>query len=170
MRYKYFLLMLVFPITAFGFELKSSAFKNNEFIPSKFSCDGEDLSVDLSWTNAPENTKSFAIICEDPDAPAGTWIHWIIFNIPKDITNLAQGLPKLRKLENQIYQGRNDFGEFGYGGPCPPPNKVHRYFFKIYALDILIENPEKIITKSDLISAISSHIIAEAELVGLYKR
>ncbi|MCM8787286.1 MAG: YbhB/YbcL family Raf kinase inhibitor-like protein [Candidatus Omnitrophica bacterium] len=167
--------LLFFPVTfflifnAFGFKLKSSAFNHNQLIPSKYTCDGKDLSVPLSWSNPPENTVSFAIICEDPDAPGGNWIHWIIFNIPKNMEKLDEGLPTVRKLENGIYQGKNDFGKFGYGGPCPPAGKYHHYVFRIYALNKIISNCDDILTKDDLIREMEGHILEESELIGLYK-
>ncbi|MCM8819902.1 MAG: YbhB/YbcL family Raf kinase inhibitor-like protein [Candidatus Omnitrophica bacterium] len=166
-----FFLQLTFFLTfnAFGFELKSSAFSYNQQIPSKYTCDGEDVSVPLSWSNPPKNTESFAIICEDPDAPLGSWIHWVIFNIPKGVEKLDEAIPTTRKLENGIYQGKNDFGKFGYGGPCPPAGKYHRYIFRIYALDKVISNCDSILTKDELIKEIKGHILAEAEIVGLYK-
>ncbi len=150
-------------------EIKSSAFQNGGQIPQKYTCDGEDISPELSWTGAPSGTKSFALISDDPDAPGKTWVHWVIFDIPASLTNLAEAVSKTAVLENGAKQGTTDFGTVGYGGPCPPPGKPHRYFFKLYALDQLLDlEPE--ITKNDLLTSIKSHVLDQAELVGLYGR
>jgi len=157
-----------------GFELKSNSFKNEQFLDKKFTCEGEDISPDLFWINAPEGVKSFALICEDPDAPrAEAWVHWIIFNISSNRTslreNIAKGPNSHEYLETDSpIQGTNDFSKIGYGGPCPPAGKPHRYFFKLYALDEKVPLKSGA-TKEQLLAAIENHIIAKAELIGLYQ-
>ncbi len=145
----------------------SSAFEHNGIIPAKYTCDGENISPDLKWENYPQNTKSFVIIADDPDAPMGTWVHWVVYNIPAKITHLKEAFPKKEVFEN-ITQGITDFRKIGYGGPCPPSG-THRYFFKIYALDIdLNEKPG--LTKDKILKIIEGHIIGYGELIGKYKR
>lgn len=148
--------------------LKSPAFKNGDLIPSKYTCDGLDISPPLDWESIPEGTKSFAIIADDPDAPMGTWVHWVIFNIPPDEKGLPEGVPTERELSNGARQGTNDFRRIGYGGPCPPGG-THRYFFKIYALDTLLDLKPGA-TKPQLLSAMKGHIIGQGELMGRYRR
>ena len=118
-----------------SFEISSTAFPDGGMIPKKFTCDGADVSPPLSWTPAPAGTQSFALIMDDPDAPAGTWVHWVIYNLPADTRELPEGVEKQKQLASRAIQGRNDFRRIGYGGPCPPPGKPHRYYFKLYALD-----------------------------------
>ncbi|MFZ5801133.1 MAG: YbhB/YbcL family Raf kinase inhibitor-like protein [Candidatus Omnitrophota bacterium] len=151
-------------------EIKSPAFAENEVIPKKYTCQGEDISPQLEWDAAPVGTKSFALICDDPDAPAGTWTHWTLFNIPADKNGLEEGFGITRKeFADGIRQGQTDFGGVGYHGPCPPPGKFHRYFFKLYALDILLELPAGV-ARENLEVAIQGHILAEAQVMGRYKR
>lgn len=150
-------------------ELKTSAFTPGGDIPKKFTCDGPDLSPGLSWSEAPSNTQSIALVMDDPDAPSGTWVHWVVYDLPPAVRALPEGLPQDGDLKVGGRQGRNDFRRTGYGGPCPPPGKPHRYFFKLYALDIKTNlNPGA--TKADLDRAIQGHILAQAELMGRYKR
>lgn len=149
-------------------ELVSPAFKMNGVIPQKYTCDGQDISPPLNWKDAPQQTKSFALISDDPDAPVGTWVHWVIYNIPATQTQLPEGVAKKYKLEGGIIQGINDFGKYGYGGPCPPGG-THRYFFKLYALDTLLPQKENV-RKKDLLEMMKGHIIAEATLIGKYSR
>lgn len=149
-------------------KLTSKVFKQEETIPKKYTCDGKDVSPPLRWENAPDNTKSFALIFDDPDAPAGTWVHWVIFNMPADVDSLAENVTPSKELANGARQGINDFHKYGYGGPCPP-GEEHRYFFKLYALDKKL-NLQSGATKSELINAMEGHIIARAELIGLYAR
>ena len=137
-------------------------------IPGKYTCDGMDISPPLTWTSGPEGTKTFALICDDPDAPRGTWVHWVLFNLPADIIELHENVPPERELENGAKQGMNDFRKIGYGGPCPPGG-THRYFFKFYALDTEI-NLEAGATKSELLKAMEDHILAEGQLMGRYER
>lgn len=151
-----------------AFEIKSSAFKNNEMIPPVYTCDGKDISPPLSWNDAPAGTKSFALINDDPDAPVGTWDHWLIYSIPAGTHELAENMPKDAQLKNGAKQGKNGWGKTGYGGPCPPSG-VHRYFFKLYALDAELSLPAGA-TKQQVESAMKGHILAEAQLIGKYTR
>ena len=124
-------------------EIKSSAFQNGGMIPSKYTCDGEDISLPLSWNGVPAETQSLALVSDDPDAPVGTWVHWVIYNIPAKAPALPQGTPKEPRIADGTLQGINDFGRVGYGGPCPPPGLPHRYFFRIYALDAQLALPPR---------------------------
>lgn len=146
----------------------SSAFVEGGMIPKQHTCDGEDISPDLKWTGAPAATKSFALICDDPDAPVGNWVHWVLFNIPADATALAAAAPPEAALTNGARNGKNDFRRLGYGGPCPPGG-THRYFFKIYALDTRLDL-ESGCTKAQLEAAMKGRILAEGQLMGRYKR
>lgn len=150
-------------------ELRSSAFQSNAGIPQKYTCDGTDLSPPLRWENPPAGTKSFALIADDPDAPVGTWVHWIIYDLPATTQELREGTPVTETLANGAKQGINDFRKAGYGGPCPPPGPAHRYFFKLYALD-KETNLKPRATKQHLLDVIKGHILAEAQLMGRYKR
>ena len=116
-------------------KISSDGFAANETIPKKFTCDGPDASPKLNWSEPPATTQSFALIMDDPDAPVGTWVHWVLFDLPAETRELAEGVAKQEQLAGGARQGRNDFGKIGYGGPCPPAGNVHRYFFKLYALD-----------------------------------
>ncbi|OGT49488.1 MAG: hypothetical protein A3E82_04605 [Gammaproteobacteria bacterium RIFCSPHIGHO2_12_FULL_38_11] len=146
-------------------KLTSNAFLNGEFIPTQYTCDGNDLSPQLHWTGEPENTKSFVLIVDDPDAPMGNWDHWLLFNIPSDINQLKEAFSK---LPSGTKEGKNSWEKTGYGGPCPPSN-IHRYFFKLYALDTLL-SLENGATKDQLIQAMQGHVLAQAELMGRYER
>ena len=154
---------------AMAFQLQSSAFKPGAEIPQKFTCQGSDISPALSWSGAPAGTKSFALIADDPDAPAGTWVHWVIYDLPSSATQLAESVTKTEKTQGGGTQGTNDFKKVGYGGPCPPPGNAHRYFFKLYALDTAL-NLKPGASKADLEKAMKGHTLAHAELVGTYKR
>ena len=146
----------------------SIVFQEGGTIPLKYTCDGEDISPPLAWSSAPEGTKSFALISDDPDAPMGTWVHWVIFNIPANATELHERIPPEGVLHNGAKQGMNDFRRIGYGGPCPPGGK-HRYFFKLYALDTEIDILVGA-SKHELLRAMEGHILAEGELMGTYIR
>ncbi len=148
--------------------ISSNSFKNNERIPAKYTCQGDETSPPLHWDNIPKNTKSIAIICDDPDAPAGTWIHWIIFNIPPKMNELTENFPHESIMDNGIKQGLNSSNFVGYQGPCPPSGE-HRYFFKIYALDIILDIGYNI-HKEDLLSVIETHILGYGEMIGLYEK
>jgi Raf kinase inhibitor-like YbhB/YbcL family protein len=152
-----------------SFTLKSTAFPNGGVIPKKYTCDGADLSPALSWDDAPAGTQSLALIVDDPDAPMGTWTHWLIWNIPAKATLLPEDTPKMNLLDNGARQGGNDFRRIGYGGPCPPPGKPHRYFFKLYALDARLEVKAGAV-RSELEPALQPHILAQAQWMGTYGR
>ncbi len=149
-------------------KIKSPAFVPGGKIPGKYTCDGMDISPPLVCTSGPEKTKTFALICDDPDAPRYTWVHWVLFNLPADIIELRENVPPARELESGAKQGMNDFRKIGYGGPCPPGG-THRYYFKLYALDTEI-NLEAGATKSELVKAMEGHILAEGQLMGRYER
>jgi len=150
-------------------QVSSPAFAEGDRIPVKHTADGDDVSPELRWSGAPPNTKSFALVCEDPDAPRGNWTHWVLFNIPADKTNLAEGVSKEKELPDGARQGKNDFGKIGYGGPSPPKGKPHRYFFKLYALDTKLDLPAGA-TRQQVLDAIKGHVLAEGQLMGLYGR
>ena len=149
--------------------LESSAFPQGGSIPKQYTCDGADVSPPLSWREPPSGTVSFALICDDPDAPGGTWVHWVVYDIPGKIQKLAEGVPGKPKLPDGTQQGKNDFKKLGYGGPCPPQGKAHRYYFRLYALDA---TPGLVpgLTKFACLKAIEGHILAKAELMGTYAR
>jgi Raf kinase inhibitor-like YbhB/YbcL family protein len=151
-----------------GMEISSTAFAHEGMIPEKYTCDGPDISPPLAWRGIPEGTASLALICDDPDAPVGTWVHWVVYDMPPDLAGLDEDLPPDETLENGARQGLTDFRRTGYGGPCPPGG-THRYFFKLYALDkVLNLEPGK--TKEQLLEAMEGHILAESRLMGKYKR
>ena len=150
-------------------QITSTDFGPNGVIPKKYTCDGEDVSVPLRWSESPTGTKSFALISDDPDAPVGTWVHWVLYDLPPETRELEEGLPKTDALPNGGKQGMTDFGRVGYGGPCPPPGSFHRYFFKLYALDTKLNLPPKQ-TKGQLLKAMEGHILAQGELIGRHKR
>lgn len=152
-----------------NFQIISSAFVQGGMIPQKYTADGEDVSPPLSWSSAPAGTKSFTITCEDPDASGtggGAFFHWIIFNIPANITQLREGITNERTLDNAAKQGTNDMGTIGYKGPSPPSG-THRYAFKIYALDTIL-NLEPGATKQQVNSAMQGHILGQAQITGKY--
>lgn len=148
---------------AAALSVSSSVFKDGQNIPREFTGEGRDVSPPLTWNGAPATTKSFALICDDPDAPGGTWVHWVLFNIPATTTSLpaAKGVG---------VEGNNSWPTLGYKGPMPPPGSgPHRYFFKIYALDSLLTLSSGA-TKAQLLQAIQGHILAQGQLIGRYKR
>ncbi|MFN6470261.1 MAG: YbhB/YbcL family Raf kinase inhibitor-like protein [Nostoc sp. SerVER01] len=149
-------------------KLESSAFNANELIPAKYTCDGKDISPPLLWDKIPTETQSIALIVDDPDAPGRTFVHWVIYDIPNTICQLPENIPSVKTLPNGGVQGKNDFGKFGYGGPCPPSG-IHRYFFKVYALDKSLGLAEGA-TKNQILAAMEGHVLATAELIGRYKR
>ncbi len=154
--------------TKMKFQITSSAFKHGEPIPSKYTCDGINISPPLKWEGVPEGTKSLALICDDPDAPAGDWVHWVVYFIPPNATQLKEGILKSKEPADGIKQGTTDFRSVGYGGPCPPSG-THRYFFKLYALDTVLALNSSA-TKKMLLDAMKNHIIEKTELMGTYKR
>ncbi|MFZ0481338.1 MAG: YbhB/YbcL family Raf kinase inhibitor-like protein [Terriglobales bacterium] len=155
--------------SAMSFTLRSPDFTDNADIPKQFTCSGEDRSPALEWSGAPAGTKSFALIVDDPDAPAGVWVHWVIFSIPSSAHSLRGGIEKKDQLADGTHQGRNDFDKVGYNGPCPPPGKPHRYFFKLYALDGALALGAGA-TKADVERAMQGHILGHAEWVGRFGR
>lgn len=151
-----------------AFELTSSAFSQGSAIPTRYSCDGEDVSPPLRWSEPPAEAEALALIMDDPDAPAGTWDHWILFNLPAGAGELAEGIEAVETREDGSVHGANSWGRLGYGGPCPPGG-THRYFFKLYALDQPIElGPGT--SKGGLLSAMEGHILEQVELMGTYER
>ena len=149
-------------------KLTSAAFKESQTIPRAYTCDGANVSPPLEWSGVPKTAKTIAIICDDPDAPAGTWVHWVLFNLPADKIGLVENTPTTENLSGGGMQGTNDFKKIGYGGPCPPSG-THRYFFKLYAFDG--ELPLKAgATKADLLKAMEGHIIGQGQLMGTYSR
>jgi len=148
--------------------LTSPAFDEGGMIPGKYTCDGRDISPPLTWESPPEGTQSFALICDDPDAPAGTWVHWVYYDIPASIRGLPKNVPTRREPDSGGKQGINDFRRIGYGGPCPPGG-THRYFFRLYALDALLNlNPG--LTKRELLREMEGHILDRAIFMGKYTR
>ncbi|HEV2247164.1 MAG TPA: YbhB/YbcL family Raf kinase inhibitor-like protein [Terriglobia bacterium] len=152
-----------------GFRIESAAFKQGAFIPSRFSCSGENLSPPLKWMDPPPGARSFALIVDDPDAPGGVWTHWVVFNLPAQTRALDENAPKQDKLSNGALQGLNSFESVGYGGPCPPPGKAHRYFFRLYALDTVLTLQPRA-PREDVAPALKGHTLGETELMGLFKR
>lgn len=152
-----------------GFWLTSQAFDQGEVIPSRYTCDGENVSPGLEWGNIPEQTQSFALIMDDPDAPGGTWLHWLLYDLPIGVEEIKENMPKNEQLENGAKQSGNDFHRIGYGGPCPPKGPAHRYFFRLYALNCRLDLKGKI-SREELENAMKGHIIEIAELMGLYSR
>ncbi len=149
-------------------KLTSSAFEPNQLIPSQYTCDGEDISPPLDWDDPPEGTESLALICDDPDAPGKTWVHWIVYNLPNVAHSLPENVSSSISPLSESVQGKNDFKQVKYGGPCPPSG-THRYFFKLYALDSKL-NLESGATKAQVEAAMTGHILGKAQLIGLYSR
>ena len=149
-------------------QVSSPVFESDGMIPSKYTCDGADISPPLQWDSVPEGTKSVALISDDPDAPMGTWTHWTLYNFAADKTELAEDIAHDETLPDGSRQGLTDFGETGYGGPCPPSG-THRYYFRIYALDKKID-VSTVIDKKGLLKEMEGHIIAQGQLMGKYKR
>jgi Raf kinase inhibitor-like YbhB/YbcL family protein len=149
--------------------ISSGAFQHGANIPARYTCDGENVSPALSWSQPPAETESFALISDDPDAPAGTFVHWTIFNIRADKRGLEEGIPKSEVLSDGSIQGITSYNKPGYRGPCPPPGRPHRYFFKLYALDTTLDLTASA-TKEDVEDAMDGHILAKGELMGMYGR
>jgi Raf kinase inhibitor-like YbhB/YbcL family protein len=148
--------------------LSSTAFEDGGPIPSLYTCEGDDISPALQWAGAPVIARSYAMICEDPDAPRGTWIHWVLYNIPADAVELTKAVPTLPELPSGARHGRNTAGDMAYAGPCPPPGNPHRYFFRLYALGISLNLPPGA-TKAELEQAMAQHILAQGTLMGTYQ-
>ncbi len=170
------ILLISWQFTSFAKEghkmnLSASAFKQQAEIPKEYTCDDIGISPALTFSNSPKETKSFALICDDPDAPAGVWVHWVLYNLPPQTNHLAEALPTNEDLADGSRQGTNDFGRIGYAGPCPPQGRgPHRYFFKLYALDTMFSLKGKTGDKKTLLNAMQGHILAEAQLMGTYER
>jgi Raf kinase inhibitor-like YbhB/YbcL family protein len=151
--------------------LTSPAFRDGAAIPAQHTCDGADVSPQLAWEGAPPGTAAFALIVDDPDAPAGTWVHWVLYNLAGNLAALPEDVPKKDqpKQLGGALQGKNDFRRVGYGGPCPPPGRPHRYFFKLYALNAALPLRAGA-TKQEVERAMAGHVIGEARLIGTYAR
>jgi len=173
-EYYFLILYTTLSITAYeaimAFSLSSTAFKDGTAIPIQHTCDGADVSPPLAWSSAPAGTRTFALIADDPDAPAGTWVHWVLYNLPAAVSDLPEDIAKVESLDlGGARQGRNDFRRPGYGGPCPPPGPAHRYFFRLYALDASLTLKAGA-QKKDLEAAMQGHVLGTAQLVGSYAR
>lgn len=157
------------PGAALAFELTSGAFAPNAPIPALHTCDGADLSPPLAWTAPPPGTQRFALVCDDPDAPAGTWVHWVVFDLPASARQLPQGVASTPILGDGSRQGKNDFKRSGYGGPCPPRGAAHRYVFRLYALDAAL-GLDAGATRAAVEKAMTGHVLGQAQLIGRYAR
>ncbi len=155
--------------TPVAFPLTSEAFKDGADIPARFTCDGDNASPQLTWSDLPLDTKSLALIADDPDAPSGTFNHWVLFNLPSYSKGLTDDVPKTDKLDSGALQGRNSFGQIGYSGPCPPFGSVHHYHFQLYALDSNLDLKAGA-TKAQVLAKMEGHVVGRAELIGLFKR
>lgn len=149
--------------------LSSTAFAHGQPIPDEYTCEGADISPPLKWLGVPAEAKSLAIVCDDPDAPSGTWTHWILYGLPADVKSLPAGVRPVAKPPTGGRQAKNSFGRIGYGGPCPPAGRAHRYFFRIYALDGNISVPATV-SLQELDRAMQGHILASGKLMGIYRR
>jgi Raf kinase inhibitor-like YbhB/YbcL family protein len=153
-----------------AFTLTSTAFKDSAAIPVKHTCDGVDASPQLAWSDAPAGTRAFALIADDPDAPAASWVHWVVYNLPAAVSELPENVAKVEALDlGGARQGRNDFRRPGYGGPCPPPGPAHRYFFTLYALDAPLQLKAGA-QKKDVEAAMEGHVLGTTQLMGTYAR
>jgi Raf kinase inhibitor-like YbhB/YbcL family protein len=151
-----------------SFQISSPEFKEGQPIPRKFSCDGLDTSPQLNWKDAPAGTSSFTLIANDPDAPAGDWVHWVLYNIPVEASKLSEGVPAEKEFQDGTMQGRNSWHQIRYGGPCPPGG-THRYYFTLYALDCRLKL-EAGAERREVLFAMQGHILAQAKLMGTYTR
>jgi Raf kinase inhibitor-like YbhB/YbcL family protein len=154
--------------TAMSLEMESPTFQEGKPIPSRFTCDGEDISPELGWSSPPAGTRTFALIMDDPDAPVGTWDHWVLYDLPSATRSLPEGVPEGDSIAGGGAHGKNSWGRRDYGGPCPPGG-THRYFFKLYALDVALGLPPGA-DKKELLGAMKGHILAEGQLMGTYAR
>ncbi len=150
-------------------QISSSAFSEGGAIPKSYTCDGEGLSPALSWTGVPSGTQSLALIADDPDAPSGTFVHWVLYDIPGDLASLPGGVAKTGTVQGVGIQGTNSARKTGYMGPCPPRGNPHRYFFKLYALDAKL-NLKEGASKADVENAMKGHILAQGQVMGKYGR
>jgi Raf kinase inhibitor-like YbhB/YbcL family protein len=149
--------------------VSSPAFQEGGKIPTKYTCEGQDVSPALTWGEPPAETRSFVLIVDDPDAPSGVFTHWVLFNLPVGSRELPEAVPTQAQLPNGSLQGKNDFGRIGYGGPCPPPGRPHRYQFTLYALDQPLDLKAGA-SKKQVIGAMQGHILAQGQLTGTYQR
>ena len=152
-----------------GIELPSKAFDDHAFIARRYALEGENVSPPLRWEGAPPGVESWALVVEDPDAPAKTWAHWLLYDLPAGTRGLEEGVPPAAELENGARHGRTDFGGPGYGGPSPPPGAPHRYVFRLYALDRVLGAPPGL-TRSRLFDEMQGHVLARGQLTGTYAR
>lgn len=150
-------------------QIETDAFESDGTIPQRYTCDGQDLSPSLSWSEPPAGTQSLLLICDDPDAPGGTWNHWVLFNIPATARSLPEGIPADPLVEGAGTHGANSWRHLGYGGPCPPKGSEHRYQFQLYALDIIL-GLEPGASENEVARAMKDHVLAEGQLVGRYSR
>jgi Raf kinase inhibitor-like YbhB/YbcL family protein len=150
-------------------QLTSTAFADGAPIPAKHTCDAKDISPPLKWSGVPSGAKSLVLLADDPDAPVGTWVHWVLYDLPPGMSELPEDLPKGQYIPGGAKQGLNDFKRLGYGGPCPPPGKGHRYFFKLYALDTTLELKPGA-TKQQVERAMEKHVLAQCQWMGTYQR
>lgn len=152
-----------------GITVTSTAFSAGGPIPVKFTALGDNVSPDLAWRDAPATLKSYALICDDPDAPAGTWVHWTMWNIPPSTTSLPQGVPSDETLADGAVQGVTSSGHSGYEGPIPPRGNAHHYYFRVYALDTMLHLPPSA-TRAELDAAMRGHVLSQGQLMGTYQR
>ncbi len=164
-----FLTALLISFNLFALEITSDVFESKGYIPDRYTCDGKNFSPLLSWSEVPENAKSLVLISDDPDAPFKLWVHWLLFNIPVDLSELKEGISQEELGSLGIISGVNDSGQTAYQGPCPPEGKAHSYSFKLYALDSELALEEGA-TKKEIVENMQGHIISETKIVGLYQR
>ena len=158
------------PVCAWAMEIYSTGFQDGDRLSSRYTCDSDDTSPELKWRNLPDGAKSLALICEDIDSPGQVWSHWVIFNIPASDVGIGADFPRLPQTPGGAIQGLNDYGRIGYSGPCPPPDGgPHRYFFKLYALDINLPLDNNAV-RQDVLKAIDGHVLAYAQTFGTYSR
>jgi Raf kinase inhibitor-like YbhB/YbcL family protein len=163
-----FILVSGLSFSAQGLELKSPALTSGSMVPSLYTCQGKNVSPPLAWSGAPAGTKSFVLICDDPDAPLVTWVHWVYYNIPASMTSIPEALSKIENPAPGGIQGKNSFGDFGYSGPCPLWGN-HRYFFKLYALDTALNLPSGA-KKKEVLKAMDKHVLGQTELMVKFKK
>jgi len=150
-------------------QLASTAFTEGAPIPGKYTCDDKNVSPPLKWSGIPPGAKALVLIADDPDAPSGTWVHWVLYDLPATASELAEDVPKSQYVAAGAKQGLNDFRHLGYGGPCPPPGKPHRYCFKLYALDAPLDLKPGV-TKKEVERVMGQHLLGQAQLIGTYQR
>jgi Raf kinase inhibitor-like YbhB/YbcL family protein len=156
------------PPSSTSLQVASASFKEGQLIPRQYTCDGVNISPPLEWSGVPKSAKTIALVADDPDAPGGTWVHWVFYNLPAANIGLVENLPADESLKAGGFQGKNDFGKIGYGGPCPPSG-THHYYFKVYAVDSKLSLKAGA-TKAELLKAMEGHIVGQGQLVGTYAR